>query len=209
MKRLVVGLFLLVLLALGGAWLLDGWLEGRVATQIQAAGQDALGVPVTVEDVDLSLVSGRGAVVGLLVENPNDFDTDRALEVSSITLHLDVASLRGDVIIIPAIVIEDAQLFAEQRGLRRNNLLDLLRHLRQFAASTESEAAWPATLHVERFAFTGASLVVRGPLGLEKTVAVPDVVLTNIGTAEAGVPVPEALRQMLEPVLLEAAQSVF
>ena len=198
----------LALLGLGAAYVLDSWLEDRVAAQIAAAGHDAFGVPVQVASVDLSLVSGRGAVETILVENPSDFDTDRALEIGHTAVYLDVGSLRDDVIIIREIVIDGAQLFAEQRGLRRNNLLDLLGHLRDFSSSSEAEATWPATLHVERFAFTGASLVVRGPLGLEKTVAVPDVVLTNIGTAERGVPVPTALRQLFEPVLVAAAQAV-
>ncbi len=194
---------LLAVLACAGI-LLTVVMNRLVHAEIEAAGHAATAAPVTVDRVRLSLLTGRGEVTGLLVGNPDGFDTDRAFALGRIGLRLDVGSLTSDMLVIRELTIDGAELFAEQQRLTRNNLVAILRNVRAFAAASAEDPAWSGQLVVEQFRFTNGHITVRGPFFSRKSVRVPDVVLNDLGTAEAGVAVPEGLRRLLEPVLSTA-----
>ncbi len=206
MKRLLIILGVLVFLAAAGFLVLTTVLNTTVASQIEAVGNEATQTPVQVEDVEISLFSGKGEIRNLTIDNPDGFNTDYAFELGSISIHIDVASVREDVIVIHEISIDGARLIAEQK-LRRNNLRQILGNLRDFA-DTGEETEWPANLVIEQLHFTNAQVTLQAPLISEKNIAIPDVHVSDIGRSSVGVSVPEAPLRILEPLITEVLKVI-
>ncbi len=208
-KRLLIILGVLVFIAAAGYLVLTTGLNSAVASGIKSVGSDATQTPVDVDDVEISIFSGKGEIRGLVIKNPDAFNTGYAFELGRIAIHIDIASVRKDVIVIHEISIDGARLIAQQKlpNLRRNNLRLILNSLRDFA-DTEEETAWPSNLVIEQLHFTNAQVTLRAPLVSEKTFDIPDVHVSDIGRASVGVSIPEAPLRILEPLITEVLKVV-
>lgn len=206
-KRLLILLGLLPVIAIAGFFLLTRGLNAAVKSGVEGVGSEATEAAVTIDEVDLSLLSGNGEIRGLVIENPDGFDADYAFSLDRIFLALDVGSLRSNVVIIHEITIDGAQLIAEQKLLRKNNLVDILDSVRDFAA-TEEETAWDIEVVIEEFNFTNAEVTLRAPLISGQRLDLPDVHVNNIGRPSLGVSVPEVPLKILEPIIAEVLKIV-
>ncbi|OGP65616.1 MAG: hypothetical protein A2169_05725 [Deltaproteobacteria bacterium RBG_13_47_9] len=102
--------------------------NGLIKSSIEKAASSALGVPVTIKDIDLSILRGRVIVQGLVVKNPPGYANETLLELGEATVNLDISSLMSDTIKIQLIKLDDAKLTMEQKGLS-NNLKEILDNL--------------------------------------------------------------------------------
>ncbi len=204
-KRLLIILGMLVFIAAAGYLVVTTGLNSVAATNIKAVGSEATQTPVEVEDVEISVFSGKGEIRGLVIENPDGFNTGYAFELGSIAIHLDVGSLRQDVIVIHEISIDGARLIAEQK-IRRNNLRQILGNLQEYAETGE-ETEWP-NLVIEQLHFTNAQVTLHAPLVSEKTFDIPDIHASDIGRPSVGVSVPEAPLRILEPIITEVLKVI-
>ena len=207
MKRLLIILGVLVFIAAAGFLVLTTGLNTTVAAQIEAVGSEATQTPVNVDDVEISIFSGKGEIRNLTIGNPDGFNTDHAFTLGRISIHLDVASVREDVIVIHEITIDGAQLTAEQK-LRRNNLRQILNNLRDFSDTEEEESEWTTNLVIEQLHFANAQVTLNAPLISDKSIDIPDVHVSDIGRTSVGVSVPEAPLRILEPLLTEVLKVI-
>lgn len=183
-------------------------LDRIVADLIEEHGSAATGTPVHVSGVSIDLRDATGSISGLTIANPDGFGRDAAIEFGSFTLRLDAGSLFSDPIVVENVDVDAAVLRIEQIG-RKNNLQTLLNNLRGEPATepADPETAGPRVV-IERFALTGTSASLSVPeLDEQRTVEVPDVVLTGIGRKSGGATGAELARQILEPVIRESLQS--
>jgi hypothetical protein len=95
---------------------------------VEKAASSALGVPVTIKDIDLSILRGRVSIQGLVVKNPPGYANETLLELGEATVNLDIGSLMSDTVKIQLIKLDDAKLTMEQKGLS-NNLKEILDNL--------------------------------------------------------------------------------
>ena len=67
-----------------------------------------LGVPVTLEDVDIALLSGKNMRAGLtqlVINNPEGYETASAVSLPDIRVHVDWNSLLTDTVIVEEVLI--------------------------------------------------------------------------------------------------------
>jgi len=185
-------------------------LGAYVAAAIEKAGSEATGSPVEVTGVKLSLRQGRGEVAGLSVGNPVGFSGEDVFDLEDIVLDLDLASLKGEPIVIDEIRVDGPRVRAEFSEDGKLNLDVLRRRLQENAPREEKEAgAAPATLRIARLHFADGEIAVdASALGLEpRTVKLPAFDLTNLGGADGATP--DALaREILTAVAKQAARDV-
>ena len=205
--RLLLILATVVVLTIGGFFLLTRGLNAAVKSGVETVGSQATETPVTIEEVDLSLFSGKGEIRGLTIDNPDGFDTDYAFSLDRIVIALDVGSLRSDVVVIHEISIDGAQLIAEQKLLSKNNLLTLLKNVRDFATD-DDETEWDVQFVIEEYHFTNAEVTLRAPLIAGQRLDLPDVHVSDIGHTAQGVSVPEMPLRILEPIIAEVLKIV-
>ncbi len=99
-----------------GAGLLGWWymfhrMGSLLEEEIQRAGSEAFGTPVTVRDVDINLIEGVMRIEDLAIGNPPGFSREHAVVFGNIEADLDYQS--GEV---ERLILEGAKIYIEERG---------------------------------------------------------------------------------------------
>ena len=204
---------------------LDLSLGKIVLKSANIAAPAALGVPVTLQDVDISLLRGSAAVKGLHVGNPEGFKTAGLFDLGAVSVDVDNSTLLSDVIVIKEISIDGLALTYEQ-GLRGSNLGALID---QLSAGQEEkpedqkappEEKAPAEekpgkkVVIEKLSITGSqmNLSVTGAAALTGggsiPIPLPPIVLTDLGKEKNGVTLVEAVREILDAIAGVAGTAV-
>ena len=109
MKRsLVVGgsaVLTLAVLAIVAAVVLMSNIGALIKTAVEKYGTEAFQAKVTLADADVSLKSGQGQLKGLVVGNPQGFNTASALRFGEVKVTLDTARTTQDVIVLKEVLI--------------------------------------------------------------------------------------------------------
>lgn len=107
---------------------------------VETVGPMALGTYVTLEEVDISLFSGKGQLKGLIIGNPEGFKTESSFKLNEVRLAIDVSSLLSDKIIIEEIFI-DAPEITYEKGGKGDNFAAILDNVNDFARMTGGKAS--------------------------------------------------------------------
>ena len=215
-KRLLLVVGVLVVVLLAAVMLLGGPL---IKQAINRAGPGLMKAPVSVEDVQLSVLRGHLRLRGLHVGNPEGFKTPSLFDMRTLEVDLDVFSLLQPTLRIRKILIEAPEITYE-RGLKTSNIGALQAQLSPPAAAAP-EAERPASpapaggkkVVIEKLTITGAkvkaSLTLLG--GQALTLPLPPIAMTNIGGGEKnpqGVTLVSAINDILAAILSSVTQVV-
>ena len=188
-------------------------LDRIVLKTVNAVGPTALGVPVTLQDADISLVRGRASLKGLHVGNPEGYKTDGLLDLGSVAVKIDVGSLLGDVVLIQSIAI-DGLVVTYEKGLLNSNLGALIDQL-SAGAEEQPEEKEPAEAEADKagkkvviekltvagskmnFSVTGAAALTGGGA---VPIPLPPITLTDLGKEKDGVTLVEAIQNVLKAI---------
>ena len=111
------------------------YLDGAIKSGVEMVGSKLTRVEVKLEKVHLSLLSGSGAINGLVVGNPEGYKTTNAISVGSATLSLQPGSLLSDKIVIRKIEVIAPDITFEG-GLSGNNLSKILANVNETSRRT-------------------------------------------------------------------------
>lgn len=236
MKKILIGIAALLIVGAIALYLLVGNLDKILKGAIEGAGSELLGVPVTVESVELDLKSGMGQISGITIANPVGYKAANAFRMDMIRLGLDLSSLRKQPIVIRELNIQSPTVDLEVNEQGGSNMQTLLDNIKQNSAKTDEKAAEeqpsqeetgtkePVKLSFTKLAITGVTVNGVVP-GQEPTqVVLPDIVKENVGGTEGltpaqvgGVIIGDIAAQSLQAVvekklsekMEEAAQGLF
>lgn len=210
--RAGVGLIVLIVLVL---LVISLFLDGAVKRGIETIGPKLTKVDVKLDTVSLSLLSGSGAIKGLVVGNPEGFKTPHAIQVGSASLSLQPRSLFADKVVIRSIRVVAPEITFEY-GPGGNNLSRIQANVQAATGSSTNaankEAQGGKKLEVDDFTITGAkvNVSVQQLGGKPLTVTLPDIHLTDLGKGPEGITGAEltkAVLAQLEHAALKAADS--
>ncbi|MBX3373633.1 MAG: AsmA family protein [Phycisphaeraceae bacterium] len=110
-------------------------------TVIEQGGTYALGVPTSVNSVDVSLRRGTFAMEGFTVANPGGFETPSFLSLGETGLSVSTGSIGGDVIEVPSLTLRNIDIALEKRDGRANyqTILDNLKRLERGDATKPAD----------------------------------------------------------------------
>jgi hypothetical protein len=177
-KKIVLNFVVLpvviLLVILVAAFFLVG--TSLIKSGVEKAASSALGVPVTIKNIDLSILRGRVSIKGLVVKNP--------LELGEATVNLDIGSLMSDTVKIQLVKLDDTKLTMEQKGLS-NNLKEVLDNLPKEEKKAEPKEEGK-NLHINRLEITNTNVRVKLlPIpGKSDTVSLKldPIIMDNLGT---------------------------
>ncbi len=116
MKVLVRLLVLIGVLGILAVALVGLSLNALVKSVVETMGPKVLGVPVTLEDVDISLLSGtsmRAGLTRLIIKNPEGYETAYAVSLPNVRVEVDRNSALTDTIIIEEVLIVEPAITFE------------------------------------------------------------------------------------------------
>lgn len=216
--KIVVGILAVLAVLLVA---LEFSLDKIVLKTVNAAGPAALGVPVTLQDSDISLFRGQASLKGLHVGNPEGFKTAGLLDLASISVRIDNSSLLTDTIVVQEIAIAGLVVTYE-KGLLDSNLGALIESLSgeeepagEEAADKMDETEKPGKkVVIEKlritdsrmdFSVTGAAALTGGGA---VPIPLPPITLTDLGKEKEGVTVVEAIQEVLHAIAGAAGTAI-
>jgi len=179
MKRsLVIGgtiLLKLIVIILGVTLSMDR----IVRSTIETMGSDMLRVPLQIDDVSISILSGEGSITGITIPNPEQFDEGNALIIGSVDISMDPWSMFSDTIHVEELVIDqlvvtyDLQQSGSNLGQLQTNLSDY----------SEGREPMEKGLVIDRLLMEETTMTARTSIGGVDpiTVTLPSVEHTDIG----------------------------
>ncbi len=203
--KILLGIALAVLLGVaGGAYWLSSSLDSLVASAIRKYGTEITGVSVKITSVKIAPADGSAALRGLVVGNPQGYQTDHVLSLGEIGMKLDIGSLTGDVILIKQITILNPMITYEY-GSGGSNLDAIQRNVDRYVAEHAGDKGRPKDksggkkLIIESLSIRNAKANVSAAVlqGKATSVAVPDLHLRDIGRKSNGATAGEAAKQIL------------
>jgi uncharacterized protein involved in outer membrane biogenesis len=156
MKRVLVGLLLLIALAIAAVALSIDRIAGAA---IERQATRALGVETRVGFVRLSPLDGELKVSSLTVANPPGFAGDHFLAFDEFELKTELRTLRSDVVHVPLFRLEGVDLSLERRA-EQSNTDAILANLKRFEKSGHAPGEPPPPKGPER-RFVVSKLAIR------------------------------------------------
>jgi hypothetical protein len=164
MKKIFVGVALLVVIGAVAVWYVVSSLDAIVEAAIERYGSEATGAPVSVGAVEISLRSGEAGIRGLVIGNPPGFQGPSAFELGKIRVAIDPETVTGNPLVVKEIRIEGPKVSYEI-GPRGSNLDAIQRNVDAFSAryagGSGKEAAEPSEAPGEEKTFIIENLIVR------------------------------------------------
>jgi uncharacterized protein involved in outer membrane biogenesis len=205
MKKIILGIALLLFIAIGGAiYYVFSNLDAIVKMAIEKYGSEAIKTAVRVDKVRINLQEGSASISGLTIANPPGFAAPYAFSLGDISVGIDVNSLTGDVIVIREIGIAAPQIFFEVNADKKTNLDALSKNLpasTESAPEPEGKSAEPKLI-IRKASLSGAELQAKVvPLNnKEYQLKLPTITMNNLG-GKNGAPPAKIAQQMLDQLL--------
>jgi uncharacterized protein involved in outer membrane biogenesis len=177
------------------------FLNGIVKTGIETVGPKLAGVPITLDKVNISLLTGSAKVEGLVVGNPDGYQTTNAISVGLAEVGVNPLSVLSDKIVVRSVHVIAPEITFEGNPLTGNNniskILDNLNAAAKSSAApaanqTATAAAKPGKkLEVDDFLISDAKVHFNGV-----TLPLPPIHLSNLGTGPDGITAADLSKQV-------------
>jgi len=217
MKKIIVGLFLVIVIAVGGvSYYVFTNLDSLVKEAIEKYGSEATKTAVKVDRVKISLKEGSAGIYGLTVSNPGGFADPKVFSLGEISTKINYDSVSKEVLIIDDITVLAPQVFFEMNKDKETNLNVLKNNISpgQPAAKAKSEPAKQSggeqikmIIKHLRFADGDISATVVPLNNKTYKLKLPPMVLSNLG-APNGAPPDEIARQILDKLTDQAKAAI-
>lgn len=201
----IIGIVLVVLIVV-----LMFSLGAIIKAGVTTMGPKIAGVPMELEKVVVNPLSGVVHIKGLLIGNPEGFNTPSAMELGEFKVDLKMSSLLSDTIVIKQILINEPQITYE-KSLKSSNLAALQENLapKETTEPAPAETEQPAEktksakkVVIEDFQLNSAKVnVTITALGGKKlTIPLPPIHMTDIGKDSGGASPAEVISEVFSSI---------
>jgi uncharacterized protein involved in outer membrane biogenesis len=219
-KIILIVVILAVVLGIVAVILAGVFLDKIVKAGIETAAPAITKTTVTLDNVNISALSGSAGINGLVVGNPEGYKSPSAISLGKASVSVVPKSLLGDKVIIRSVEIRAPEITLEGNPFGKNNLQSILDNVNAMAsaaepnkptaAKTPTEKKTSKKLQVDDFLISGAKVTARIP-GMEGepfSVVIPDIHFSNLGTGPEGITALELTQKVIEQISAESIKSV-
>ncbi|MBL4720979.1 MAG: hypothetical protein JKY20_07605 [Alphaproteobacteria bacterium] len=189
MKKLLVIVGVLVVIAVGATVLLFAGLDDLVKTAVEKGGSEATQVKVTLVEASVKPTEGSATLTGLVVGNPDGFKTDNAFSLGEISVKIDPASVTQNPIIIKEVII-NKPVITYELGSGGSNIDAIKKNVERLAGSgggSSGDGDGPKVIIEHLYVRGGAVNVSATALGGKTlSASLPEIHLTDIGKDNGG-----------------------
>jgi uncharacterized protein involved in outer membrane biogenesis len=217
MKKILLRIGLVIVLLLVMVVLaVDLFLDAAIKRGVEMVGPKYTKVDITLDGVNLSLLTGAGTIKGLVIGNPEGFKTPHAISVGNASLGLKPASLLSDKVVIRYILIQAPEITFEA-DLNGNNLSKILANVQSATGGGKTNAAAKSEagpekpgkkLEVDDFVISGAKVYFSlKDTGQTTTLPLPEIHLADLGTGPEGITAGELTQRILKEIEQSAVKA--
>ena len=153
-KFVVLPIIILFVVLWSAFYLLGGLI---LKAGVEKAATKTLAVPVTIEDMDISILKAAIGINGLIVQNPPGYTYKNLLELSEARVTASIGSLLNDTVHIKELKLDGMNLVIEQKVLS-NNLQEVISSISaKGKQQSESETAGKK-LHIDNLEITNVTV---------------------------------------------------
>jgi uncharacterized protein involved in outer membrane biogenesis len=208
-----IGLIVIVILVIVIA-VVRSRLDSMIKSAVENIGPRVTQTAVKLDGVNVSFLSGRGRISGLVIGNPEGFRTENAFKLAETRVHLDVGSVLSDRIVIDELVIDGPEVTYE-RGASGSNIDKIKKNVEEFSPSKapkepEDQSAARKKFQINRLVVKNGRIRLADNLLTGKTadVALPDIELRDIGKNSTGATVKEVASRIIGAIEADVVQAV-
>ena len=208
MKRVAIGLAALVVILVVGVIFLYSSLGAIITKAVNHEGPEIIQAKVHLDDTVIDATSGKGSLHGLLIGNPEGFETESAFKMDKIEVTLDTTSITSDVIVINEIDILAPEVTYELGGggsnvaaIQKNVNAYVKKHVGASDSKEKGEAKEEGgpKMVIDHVYVKGGKVNISASLlgGKSMTVPLPDIHLKDIGKKENGATPGEVVQSII------------
>lgn len=215
MKKFILrGLLILVTLVVIGATILYFTINTMIASEIESATTDALGVETTLDSFRISLFDQRTTISGLDIANPKGFDGE-FLTLGSGLLGVDLKSIFSERIEIKVITLQDIGLNLIER-LQESNVGTIIDHAsgppsENDSAGGDDDEGSEQKFIIDKVLIKNVKVTISiEPLTSERqptTLTIDQIDVRDIGRKENGVSLDQVSSIILHSIIASAAKA--
>ena len=198
MKKVLIGIGVTLLVIFIVVFIATTFFLGAIVkTGVEKVAPGILGVPVTVDNVNIGIFRGKVSIKGLVVGNPEKFKSDYLFSLGELSVTLDLKSLSTDTIIVNEVIIKAPKISYEMAlgGSNIGSLLDNLAKEEEEEKEEEKEektvdpdAAPAKKVIIEKILLTDGkvSINVAALGGKGMTLPLPKIEMIDVGKEKEG-----------------------
>jgi hypothetical protein len=216
-KLILIGIPLLILLVFVGLIFVALSANSAIEKGVEYAGAHYLQVPVEVASVSVSPISGKGTIAGVVIGNPDGFNTEHAFSLGKVHVKLDLGSLFSDTIVVEELHIIEPDITYEV-GLGKTNIGQLKANVMAKAPAGDDSAEEAPTedhapgknLVIQDFQLNGAKVAASVTIlqGARGAIVLEDIKLENVSQDSAAEVVAVVFTAVADSVLSKAGELV-
>ena len=219
-KKILWGLVIVLVVLVVVAVIVAGLFLGNIVKAgVETVGPKITRVPIKLDAVNLSLLTGSARIQGLVVGNPEGYKTPQAISVGVVAVEVNPLSVLSDKIVVRSIEVRNPEITFEGNPFSGNNLTKIRDNVDAATAAgqqpstnqTVQAAGKPAKkLEVDAFLIAGAQVHVSltGMGGKEMILPLPDIHLTNLGAGADGITAADLTRRVLDALTAATVKAV-
>ena len=216
-KKILLGIAIALVVLIIVAVIVVGLFLGKIVK----AGMETIGPKITqttltVDSVDVSMLTGSAKVKNLVIGNPEGFKAPNAISVGLAAVSVSPMSVLSDKIVVKSVRVESPEITFEGNPFGANNLKKIQDNVNTAAANFQSplstnqppKTAAPAKpgakLEVDEFIITGGKI----HFGTGPTLPLPDIRLHDLGKGPDGITAADLTKTILSEVISGTLKAV-
>ncbi|HAV13306.1 MAG TPA: hypothetical protein DCX06_07445 [Opitutae bacterium] len=214
-KKILLVLVLLAVIAAAAVYFLgSAALNKGIKHGVETVGPQVTETSVTLADVNISVLSGKGTLKSLNVGNPDGFKSANIFALGQIDIEVDTSTVFSDKIVINKIHIRQPEISYEKK-LTGSNVKKLLDSIEKFTgpksdtpddAPVEDSGA-KKQIVIKQLIIEDGKVYV-GALGVGQEVPLPRIEMKNIGEDGNETSIAEVLDVVLSKVLASIGPAI-
>ena len=212
MKKVLIGLAVVVVLFVGAVAYVWTNLDSIVKEAIETYGSQAVKTAVRVDAVKLELAEGKAQIKGLTIANPAGFTDPNIFSLGEISTRVDINTLNQRPIVIDEILISAPAVVYEINKDGVANADVLKKNLgagSDSAENTSSSGGDEVKMIIRKITIEGSNAKVRiAALSQDRSATLPKIVMTDVGKKSGGATAVEVAKQISDTMLNNLKGSV-
>ena len=180
------------------------FLDKTVKYGVEQVGPKIIGVPITLEDIDISILNGSGEITNVAIKNPKGFDTEFLVKVDHARLDIDLKTLLSNKIVIEEIIVEGPE-FSYEMSRKGSNVSKILENVRRIkkddtekgVVKEQGKRKTEKKIQINLFQMTDGKVRLQSD---KIVLPMPNIELKDIGKKKDGVSPKEAADEILGEV---------